>query len=214
VKSRLALSASFAVLALAAQATTAHADIFTFKDEKGVVHFTNLPPGKDARWKLVRKEDPRRSDGSPIVGVPRSGTVYMPSAADIARYSAIIDNAARTHGVDAALVHAVITAESGYNPRALSRTGAQGLMQLMPDTARRYGVANPWDPVDNIWGGVRYLKDLLAMFQGNVELAVAGYNAGENAVVRYGNRIPPYAETVHYVPKVIGLFRKFQTRQG
>lgn len=214
MKSRTALSVSLAALALAAVAPSARADIYTFKDEKGVVHFTNLPPGKDARWRLVRKEEVRRSDGSPIVGVPRSGTVYMPSAADIARYNAIVENAARAHGVDAALIHAVITAESGYNPQALSRAGAQGLMQLMPDTARRYGVRNPWDPVDNIWGGARYLKDLLAMFQGNVELAVAGYNAGENAVVRYGNRIPPYAETVHYVPKVIGLFRKFQTRQG
>ncbi len=214
MKSRIPLSATFAVLALCAQAAPAFADIFTYRDEKGVVHFTNIPEKDNRRWKLVRKEEPRRSDGAPIVGMPRSGTVYMPSPADIARYSAIIDNAARAHGVDAALVHAVITAESGYNPKALSKAGAQGLMQLMPDTARRYGVANPWDPVDNIWGGVRYLKDLLAMFQGNVELAVAGYNAGENAVVRYGNKIPPYAETVHYVPKVIGLFRKFQTRQG
>jgi soluble lytic murein transglycosylase-like protein len=87
-------------------------------------------------------------------------------------------------------------------------------MQLMPDTARRYGVANAFDPVDNIHGGVRYLKDLLAMFNGNVQLALAGYNAGENAVIRAGNQIPPYPETVAYVPKVIDFYRRHAARKG
>ena len=87
-------------------------------------------------------------------------------------------------------------------------------MQLMPDTARRYGVHDAMDPVENITGGVRYLKDLLALFNGNAELAVAGYNAGENAVIKYGNKIPPYAETVNYVPKVMDYYRKFQARKG
>jgi len=89
-----------------------------------------------------------------------------------------------------------------------------GLMQLMPQTARRYGVKNIYDPSENIHGGVRYLRDLLVMFNGNVELAVAAYNAGENAVIRAGNKIPPYAETVHYVPKVLGFYRRFQTKHG
>jgi soluble lytic murein transglycosylase-like protein len=108
----------------------------------------------------------------------------------------------------------VISAESGYNPNAVSRRGASGLMQLMPDTARRYGVRNVFDPVENVRGGVKYLKDLLAMFNGNLELAVAGYNAGENAVIRAGNRIPPYAETAAYVPKVIDYYHKFRARPG
>jgi soluble lytic murein transglycosylase-like protein len=138
----------------------------------------------------------------------------MPSEADILKYSGIIDTASRTHGVDKSLVHAVIQAESGYNPAAVSRKGATGLMQLMPDTARRYGVANSFDPVDNIHGGVRYLKDLLAMFNGNVQLALAGYNAGENAVIRAGNQIPPYPETVAYVPKVIDFYRRHAARKG
>ena len=116
--------------------------------------------------------------------------------------------------VDAALVHAVISAESGYNPGAVSRAGARGLMQLMPDTARRFGVQNIMDPSENIQGGVRYLRVLMQLFNGNMELAVAAYNAGENAVIRHGHRIPPYAETVHYVPKVLGFYRQFQTRQG
>ena len=80
--------------------------------------------------------------------------------------------------------------------------------------AQRYGVQNILDPMENINGGVRYLRDLIAMFNGNLELAVAAYNAGENAVIRHGNRIPPYAETVHYVPKVLGFYRQFQTRKG
>jgi soluble lytic murein transglycosylase-like protein len=187
-------------------AGSAMADIYSFKDEKGVMHFTNIK-GLDNRYKLVRKED-----GSPIL--PASSAtmrVFMPSQADIDRYSHIIKTAAKAYGVDESLVHAVISAESAYDRYAVSRTGAMGLMQLMPDTARRYGVQNSCDPADNINGGVKYLKDLLEMFEGNLELAVAAYNAGENAVIRHGRKIPPYAETVHYVPKVLGFYKKFQT---
>jgi soluble lytic murein transglycosylase-like protein len=145
---------------------------------------------------------------------PMSGQAWMPSEADIRRFSSIIDTASRSHGVEAALVQAVITAESGFNPNALSRKGASGLMQLMPDTARRYGVRNIFDPVENIHGGVRYLRDLLAMFNGDMKLALAGYNAGENAVIRAGNRVPPYPETQNYVPKVIDIYHRFRARPG
>jgi soluble lytic murein transglycosylase-like protein len=138
----------------------------------------------------------------------------MPSEAEIQKYRSIVASVSRTHGVDDALVHAVISAESGYNPSAVSRKGASGIMQLMPDTARRYGVQNIMDPVQNIHGGVKYLKDLLALFNGNAELAVAGYNAGENAVIRAGNRIPRYPETENYVPKVMDYYRKFQARKS
>jgi hypothetical protein len=197
------LVVSFTALSLASP--EARADIFSFTDERGVVHFTNIP-GLDKRYKLIRREA-----GS---SVPRSGQTWMPTEADIRRFSSIIDVAARSHGVEPALVQAVITAESGFNPNALSRKGASGLMQLMPDTARRYGVQNIFDPVENIHGGVRYLKDLLTLFKGDMRLAVAGYNAGENAVIRAGHRIPPYAETQHYVPKVIDLYHRFRTRPG
>jgi soluble lytic murein transglycosylase-like protein len=183
----------------------ARADIYSFKDERGVVHFTNIP-GLDKRYRLIMREA-----GS---SVPRSGQAWMPTEADIRRYSAIIESAARSHGVEPALVQAVITAESGFNPNALSRRGASGLMQLMPDTARRYGVQNIFDPVENVHGGVRYLKDLLAMFNGDLRLALAGYNAGENAVIRAGNRIPPYVETQNYVPKVIDIYHRFRARPG
>ena len=187
----------------------AAADIFTFKDERGVVHFTNIPTG-DKRFKLVRKEA-GTSENARIAGLPQ---YVLPSAEAIKKYSPMIAAVAHTLGVDVALIHAVISAESGYNPVAVSRTGARGLMQLMPETAKRYGVQNVHDPMENITGGVRYLRDLLALFNGNMELAVAAYNAGENAVIRAGNRIPPYAETTQYVPKVIGFYRKFQSRVG
>jgi hypothetical protein len=196
-------AAAFAVSA----ASPAFADIFSFKDEKGVVHFTNIA-GLDNRYKLVRKED-----GTPINGAGQyNGKVFMPSQADIEKYANIIKTASKAYGVDASLVHAVISAESAYNAFAVSRTGAMGLMQLMPDTARRYGVQNMMDPAENIHGGVRYLRDLLAMFKGRVDLAIAAYNAGENAVIRHGHKIPPYAETRHYVPKVLAFYHNFQKK--
>ena len=196
-----------AAAAFAVSAAPAFADIFSFKDEKGVVHFTNIA-GLDTRYKLIRKEG-----GGPTSGAMVPGRVFMPSQEDIDKYSNIIKTASKAYGVEASLVHAVISAESAYNPYAISRTGAMGLMQLMPETARRYGVQNMMDPTENIHGGVRYLRDLLAMFKGRVDLAIAAYNAGENAVIRAGHRIPPYAETRHYVPKVLGFYRNFQSKK-
>ena len=199
-----------AALAVAASvAAPAFADIYSFKDEKGVVHFTNIS-GLDRRYKLVRKED-----GAPInPSSTYSAKVFMPSQEDIQKYANIIQTASKAYGVEPSLVHAVISAESAYNQYAVSRTGAMGLMQLMPDTARRYGVQNMMDPTENIHGGVRYLRDLLAMFKGRVDLAVAAYNAGENAVIRYGHKIPPYAETRQYVPRVLAFYHSFQSRKG
>lgn len=205
-RSKMSLSLLLAASALLAMARPALADIYSFKDANGVMHFTNIPNG-DKRFRLVRKEE-NTSDYARAAGTPQYS---LPTADLIKRYSPIIEAASKSHGVELALVHAVITAESGYNPSAVSRAGARGLMQLMPDTAKRFGVQNIMDPAENIHGGVKYLRELLTMFNGNKELAVAAYNAGENAVIRAGNRIPPYAETTSYVPKVLGLYKKFQT---
>jgi soluble lytic murein transglycosylase-like protein len=210
VKSRAHLSLFLFALAVAALSRPALADIYSFKDENGVVHFSNMPD--DKRYKLVRREAGSAPAPAAAMPVATAASLYMPAEESIRRFSPIIDTASRLHGVDAALIHAVISAESGYNPSALSKAGAMGLMQLMPQTAKRYGVTNIMDPVQNITGGVRYLRDLLSMFNGNLELAIAAYNAGENAVIKYGNKIPPYAETVQYVPKVLGFYRKFQSR--
>lgn len=203
---RSKMSLLLAGLVLAAVAQPALADIYMFKDANGVVHFTNIPNG-DKRYRLVRKEE-GTSPYARAAGMPQ---YQLPTRELIQRYTPIIETAARNHGVEIALVHAVITAESGYNPTAVSRAGARGIMQLMPDTARRFGVQNSFDPAQNIQGGVKYLSQLIAMFNGDKVLAVAAYNAGENAVIRAGNKVPPYAETQHYVPKVLGLYRKFQS---
>jgi soluble lytic murein transglycosylase-like protein len=208
VRSRFVLSLCLGLAGFVFGVRPALADIYTFKDERGVVHFTNIK-GLDPRFKLLRKEG-----SSAVPGSGNAARVYMPSAADIARYETIIETASRAYGVDKALVHAVISAESGYNATAVSRTGAKGLMQLMPETARRYGVRNSMDPVQNIYGGVKYLRDLLTMFKGDMRLAIAAYNAGENAVIRYGLRVPPYAETLGYVPKVLEFYHRFQGREG
>jgi soluble lytic murein transglycosylase-like protein len=121
------------------------------------------------------------------------------------RYAPDIERIARQNKLEPALVHAVISAESGYNPRAVSPKGAMGLMQLMPGTARRFGVQDAFDPVSNIKGGARYLRVLLDQFK-NVKLVLAAYNAGENAVIRYRNNIPPYDETRTYVFRVINFY--------
>ena len=136
----------------------------------------------------------------------------MPSDATVRRYAPIIERASRIHDVEDALIHALIYAESSYDPRALSPQGAAGLMQLMPDTARRYGVLNRFDPVQNILGGVRYLKDLLVMFEGDIELVIAAYNSGVENVLRAGRRIPTNKETLAFVPRVVRYYESFRSR--
>jgi len=120
----------------------------------------------------------------------------------------LVEEAARQHGLDPNLLHAMIRVESGYNPRALSARGARGLMQLMPDTARRFGVSDAFNPRENVRAGAEYIQWLLKLFQGDVELALAGYNAGEQAVIRAGYRIPKYGETQIYVPKVLAHYKQ------
>lgn len=121
------------------------------------------------------------------------------------KYADLVAKAADKHQVDAKLVHAVIQAESAYNSKAVSSAGAMGLMQLMPGTATRFGVTDRSDPYQNIDGGTRYLKHLLQLFDSDLNLTVAAYNAGENAVIRHHKSIPPYRETRNYVKKVLSL---------
>lgn len=138
-------------------------------------------------------------------GVRMSATVVERASA----YAPLVEEAARQSRIDPRLLHAVIATESGYNPVARSAKGAQGLMQLMPATARRYGVTNAFEPRHNIQGGARYLADLLTLFDQDVRLALAAYNAGEGAVLKHGRRIPPYRETSAYVPRVLDYYRAF-----
>lgn len=123
------------------------------------------------------------------------------------KYNDLIIEASKRFDIDAALVSAVIKAESDYNPRTLSNKGAQGLMQLMPATAKRFGVTNSFDPAENIYAGTRYLRWLLKTFDGNADLAVAAYNAGEGNVWKY-NGVPPFRETVNYINRISRHIRK------
>ena len=193
-------------LAAVAMPPLAHADIYRFVDENGTVHFTNLPT--DSRYKLylATAKEPDAVTNTLTTRTMR----FYPSAAR-RRYQSHILEAARVYQLEPALIHAVISAESGYNPLARSPKGARGLMQLMPDTAKRYGVRNPLDPQQNIYGEATYLRDLLTLFGNDMNLALAAYNAGEGSVMEYGNHIPPYRETTQYVPKVLLYYKRYKT---
>jgi len=156
----------------------------------------------------AHKANLKDSLGSDLLVLPRTKGV----AAKLKHrpYAAIIDEKSKKYGVYPELVHAVIQAESAYNPKAVSPAGAVGLMQLMPDTAKRFGVSNSKNPRQNIDGGVRYLRFLLDYFDNNLKLAVAGYNAGEKSVIKHGHKIPPYKETRRYVTTVMKYLRRNQ----
>lgn len=171
----------------------ARADIYRHVDANGTVTFTNAPqytsvPSKRA-WNFYRKEI--RSDGQKVA--PDGPMVYS--------YRELIRQHARSYGLEEALVKAVIKAESNYNPSSTSSKGALGLMQLIPETAQLMNVSDPFDPSQNIRGGSGYLRRMLDLFDGNLDLALAAYNAGPNAVQRHGG-IPPYEETRNYVQRV------------
>lgn len=172
------------------------ADIYRFEDEEGVVHFTDAPTDKKFKIFLrdLRKDRQLRTH------------FRFAANANPQEYEQMILATSAKYGVSPALVKAVIQAESGYNPNAVSRTGASGLMQLMPGTAKQLKVADSFDPKQNVDGGVRYLRFLLDTFKGDVTLALAAYNAGLNKVAKYGG-VPPYEETRTYVNRVLSYMR-------
>jgi len=180
------------VMVLSLGIAPARGDIYRYVDANGVVHFTNAPhltsrPAKNS-WSFYRKEVR-----------PLPANRY--TTANGQDFTALIRENALAYRLEEALVKAVIKAESNYNPQSLSNKGAQGLMQLIPETARLVKVSNPFDPAENIRGGSNYLRLMLDQFSGNLDLALAAYNAGPNAVIRHGG-IPPYAETQQYVQRV------------
>lgn len=180
----------------------ASADIFAFSDENGTVSLSNQPT--DSRYTVILQTPDENQ--SPIA---ITANTALPATKTVS-FGTLVDEAARSNDIEAALLHAVITAESNYNTRAVSRKGAIGLMQLMPATAKRYGVTDIYDPAQNVAGGTRYLKYLLKMFNNDQRLTLAAYNAGENAVARFGNKIPPYRETRDYVNKVMSLYNQYR----
>ena len=198
-----------AVLTLAAPAA---ADIWGFVDEHGVAHVSTYQV--DARYDLFKKTAALpEAPVNPETGALPAVTDGKIDVAQRKQLAPLVGIVAREHGLDAALLHAVITVESGYNTRALSPKGAAGLMQLMPDTAERYAVRNVWDPRENLRGGARYLRDLIALFGSDLPLALAAYNAGEGAVQQAGNKMPPYAETRSYVPRVLAHYARYRAQR-
>jgi len=194
-----------------AAATSADADIYTYTDKDGVVHFTNSKPGKKhkKKYKLYLKTPQKRKARPGVVPIPARDT----DPARYSRYDASILQAAKTHSIPEAFVRAVIRVESDYDPRVVSVAGAQGLMQLMPATAKRMGCENPFDPHQNIMGGTRYLRHLANMFGGDMVLTIAGYHAGEGAVLKY-NGVPPYSSTKSYIRKVLKFYYHFKKKLG
>jgi soluble lytic murein transglycosylase-like protein len=183
----------------------AEADMFSYTDAEGVVHFSNRATG-DGRYHLLAKSPPskaRRAGTSAVLPSDTSGDRFS-------RYDEWIHQAAILYQIPEELIRAVIMVESNYDPRAVSGTGAQGLMQLMPETGLRMQMRDAFDPRENIFAGTRYLRVLANMFNGDLELTVAGYNAGEGAVVRYAG-IPPYEETQGYVTRVLTYYRRYRT---
>ena len=181
----------------------AHADIYAFTDKAGVTHYSNVPV--DARYRLLIAS---ASSESASKRAQRTDRWLSRSR----RYDGAIRAAARSSSVAPALVRAVILVESGFNPRAVSDRGAIGLMQLRPSTARRYGATDAFDPVQNIRAGTLYLRALLTRYHGDLALALAAYNAGEEAVARHGEHVPPYRETLNYVPSVLRVYRQLLDR--
>ena len=175
------------------------ADIYRFVDGDGVIHYSNTQP--DEKFTLYLREGPK--------AVRRSPASSLPTANWMTGY---VDRVSRANDLPPALVHAIIKAESNGQRKAVSPKGAKGVMQLMPFTSKRMRVIDPFDPIENIEGGIRYIKELLVSFEGDLTNTVAAYNAGPAAVRKYGG-VPPYQETRLYVRRVMDLYREYSAAE-
>ena len=187
---------------LAASGAAAHSQIYAYVDADGLRHYTDVPDNNRYRLLILSPRD-RTASGD------RYDAMLLARAG---QYDSIIERAATSASVEPNLLRAVIVVESGFNSRAVSQRGAVGLMQLMPATATRFGVSNPYDPLQNVHGGARYLKFLIDRFGQDVRLALAAYNAGEDAVDRNGGQIPPFSETMAYVPRVMKIYQMLRNQ--
>ena len=207
-----AVVAALFALVLAFVVMPAGAEIYKYVDSRGVCHYTNAPG--DKRYKRINLNSSAR--------LPRvkadSSLLYNPTLHSLrqsqqswksAAYDQHINHAARVHRVDPDLIRAIIKIESNFNRYAISSKGAQGLMQLMPGTARYLQVYDAFDPWQNIYGGTQYIRQMLDSFQGNIQLSLAAYNAGPTRVMKY-KRVPRIPETINYVRKVMRQYQKYQ----
>jgi len=177
--------------------------IYGYVDESGVFHFTNIKPANNKKYRVIVPDSPK-----PALG-------FYAKTVNTDQYDSLIKQHSFNHGVDPTLVKAVMKAESNFNSQAVSPKGAQGLMQLMPDTARHMRVYDPFDPDDNIRGGTKYLRLLDDTFQGNLELILAAYNAGPNRVKEHNMNVPPFEETRNFIKRVKHFYNKLKnTHEG
>ena len=224
---------SICAVAVAATASGARADVYGYIDEAGTAHFATS--ALDARYQLFVRGNGHfdsadftapaaRGMAGPVLPANRSPLFrYLMQHPNLKKYAPLLDQAAQDYGVEPALLKAVMAAESGFNPTAVSPKGAVGLMQLMPATAERYGLAGDarksihqklTDPKTNIRLGARYLRDLRLLFPGKPDLVIASYNAGEGAVQKYRNTIPPYPETRNYVQLVSQFYQVYRPTES
>lgn len=201
--------AIFVLLAAYLVPSITQADVYIYIDKKGAVHYANTRINSNyklaARGYSCGKDFPCGGRSKKIV------SNYKAASGRRRQYAKLVNDVSREYRLNPALIHAVITVESAYDAKAVSHAGAMGLMQLMPGTAKRYGVDDPHDPKQNVSGGVRYLRDLLKQFR-SLSLALAAYNAGEGAVLKYGKRVPPYPETRKYVRDVLRYYKLYRAR--
>ena len=205
-----------AACVLVTPATQAAGDgnVWSFEDSDGVAHFSNVPDNSPYRLYLKDPESYRlKAEGNAGTAAARTkASRPWAISQDKLPFAEMVSAAAVEHRLDPALLHAIIHVESRHNPTALSPKGAIGLMQVLPATAKRMGVDSIGTPAGNISAGARYMRFLLDIFGKDTELALAAYNAGENAVIRHGNRIPPYRETRAYVPAVIAAYDELRKK--
>lgn len=187
----------------------AQADIYMQQDTSERIVLTNLladseRSNKHSQYELLIENELRS------LSKPDNNLAVNNDGLSRQQISDAVASAAAQTAIEPALLHAVIRVESNYNPKALSPRGAQGLMQLMPSTARRFNVTNPYDPAQNVLAGAQYLRELHMLFNGNMPLILAAYNAGPRAVSKHHMRIPPFMETRLYVPKVLSVYRQLR----
>lgn len=194
--------------------------VYKYFDEKGVLHLSSAAPASEDKQNVVysrsyKVHSPTTSPSYPLLTRVSHSELDTKKKYKISKkskaYNKLIKKVAKKYQLPPALLHAMVKVESAYNPRAVSPKGAVGLMQLMPMTAKRFKVSNRYDPEQNLQAGAEYLTYLLKLFNKDLRLAIAAYNAGEGSVKKYGNKIPPYRETRAYVTKVMNLYEQYQT---